>query len=45
MGGKRTLRSIRKQSVPHMLGVVVEADVGLCGELVWATETVVARRW
>ena len=28
MGGKRTLRSIRKQSVPHMLAIVGEADVG-----------------
>jgi hypothetical protein len=32
MGGKRTLRSIRKQSVPHILTIVADIEIlGLCG--------------
>lgn len=33
MGGKRTLRSIRKQSAPHMIAVVFEFTVSGCVEV------------
>ena len=29
MGGKRTLRSIRKQSAPHMIAIVVGVMVAM----------------
>jgi hypothetical protein len=46
MGGKRTLRSIKKQSVPHILAVVVDAKcVGVSKSERWKVLHTVESVW